>query len=121
MRAPGGVVGPVRVLGRPEEHQHDELVLDVVEAVRDVCADEDRRAGAHDMLLIPDADRREPADHVVDLVLGVRTLRIRAAGRQHIETDGQVVGADELVIQPPGLALNAKEIGKLEGVHGSAA
>jgi len=58
---------------------------------------------------------------VVDLVLGVRALRIRSSGGQHVDADGQVVGADELVIETAGRGeLLAQRI-ELEGVHGSAA
>ena len=39
------VVDAVGVLGRPEDDEDDELLLDVVEAVLDVGADEDDRAG----------------------------------------------------------------------------
>ena len=64
-----------------------------------VGADEDDRARPDRPLLVADADRARPRDHVVDLVLGVRALRIRAAGGQHVHAHRQVVGPDELVVQ----------------------
>ena len=86
MRLPALVIDPMGVLGGAEDHEHDELVLDVVEPVRHVGADEHDRAGG---------DRRAPrpprvivaraADHVVDLVLGVRALGIRRARRQDVQ------------------------------------
>ena len=116
------VIDPVGVLGRSEDHEHDVLLLDVVEAVLDVRADEDHGPRLDRPILRTNNPYLRPArDDVVDLVLGVRTLGIRAARREHVHADRQVVGPDELVVQPPGGSELSQQGVELEGVHGSAA
>ncbi len=113
------MVDPVGVLGRPEDDEDHELLLDVVEAMLDVGADEHDRARLDRPVLVADPDLGPARDHVVDLVLGVRALRIRCAGGQHVQPDRQVVGPDELVVESAGGGSLAKQVGELEGLHGS--
>ena len=81
-----------RALGRPpmstrcvtRRAKHEVPLLDVVEPVRDAVADEDDRARPDRPLLVAHADLAAAGDDVVDLVLGVRLLRVRSrrpAGR----------------------------------------
>ena len=113
------MVHAVRVLGRAEHDQDDELFLDVVEPVLDVGADEDRGARLDDLVLGADLDLRPTGDHVVDLVLGVRALWIRAARGQHVQADGQVMGPNELVVEAARPGARAQQVGEIEGLHGS--
>ena len=50
------VVDPVGVLGRAEHDEQDELLLDVVEPMRDVGRDEDDRARPDRAVVVADAD-----------------------------------------------------------------
>ncbi len=96
------VIDAVGVLGRAECDEDDELLLDVVEPVLHVRADEDDGAGRDRPILLADPYLRPAGDDVVDLVLGVRSLGIGATGGQDVQADREVVGPDELVIQAVG-------------------
>src|ERR671939_314795 len=61
-----------------EEHEQLEALLDRVEAMVDPLADEHDRTGADGAVLAGHLDLRAAGDHVVDLVLGVRRLRVLA-------------------------------------------
>ena len=50
----------------------------------------------------PTVIRPAPGDDVVDLVLAVRPLEIRLAGRQDVQADAQVRDGDELEVGSPG-------------------
>lgn len=115
------VIGSMRVLGRPEGDQDHELLLDVVEAMLDVRTDEHGRAGLDGVISSADLDAGPARDHVVDLVLGVRTLGIGATGREHVESHRQVVSPDELVVQATGLGARLEQEVQRESVHGSGA
>ena len=80
--------------------------------------DEDDRARPDGAVLVADRDPAAAGDHVVDLVLGVRLLEVRLAGRQHVQPDRQVRDRDELEVGSPGRGLPGDEIGELEGIHG---
>ena len=54
------VIGAVCVLGRAEDHEDDELLLDVVEPVFHVRADEHHRSGLHGAILAADPDPPRP-------------------------------------------------------------
>src|SRR2546425_8598431 len=58
------------------------------------------------------------ADHVVDLVLVVRLLRVAAAGRQDVEAEAQRRHAQEFEIELVGLSALAVQLGEFEGAHG---
>ena len=73
-RALGGLAA--RALGWPERHQELEALGDVVEAVRLARGDEDQRTRSDRTVLRADGDDGTPGDHVVELVLGVRRLRV---------------------------------------------
>lgn len=100
MRAAALVIDAMGVLRGPEDDEDDELLLDVLEAVLGVGGNEDHRSGRDGAVLVADADPSPAGDHVVDLVLGVGALRIARTGGQDVQPDGQVVGPDELVVQP---------------------
>ena len=114
------MIDPVGVLGGPEHDEDDELLLDVVEPVLDVRPHEDDGTRCDRPILLPDPHLRPAGDDVVDLVLGVRALRIGAAGGQHVQAHRQVVGPDELVVQAAGSSALAQQAVDLEGVHRSA-
>ena len=61
-----------------------------MEAVRDGGRDEHDRARPDGADLVADGHPATARDHVVDLVLGVRLLPIRLAGREHVEPHAQV-------------------------------
>jgi hypothetical protein len=113
------VVGAVGVLGRAEGDEDDELLLDVVEAVFDVGAHEHGRSGPDGVVHPANPDRAPARNHVVDLVLGMRALGIGATGREHVQSDRQVVGPDEFVVQAAGLGARPKQVVEGEGVHGT--
>jgi glucose/arabinose dehydrogenase len=115
------MVGAVRVLRRPEHHQDDELLLDAVEAMLDVGADEHHGSGLDGAVFAVDLDLPPAGGDVVDLVLGMGTLGIRGPGGQYVDADGQVMGPDELVVQAARGDLSAEEVGELVGVHGPEA
>jgi len=117
MRLPTLVVDAMGVFGGSEHDEDDELLLDVVKPVRDVGADEDDGARLDPAILVTDRDPRPARDHVVDLVLGVRLLRVDAAGREDVEPDRQVVRPHELVVEAVGLSKCLEQVGELECVH----
>lgn len=97
------VIHSVCVFGRPEDDERDELLADVVEAVDGVGRHEDDRSGHDRAILVADEDPAAPRDDVVDLVLGVRALRICGACRQDVQPDREIVAPDELVVGLAGL------------------
>ena len=76
--------------GRPEDHEQLEPLGDVVEAVRDVRRDEDDRAGHDRARLAADRHHGPSREHVVELVLGVRRLRVGGARLEDVDPAGQV-------------------------------
>jgi hypothetical protein len=81
------VVDTVRVFGRTEHDEEDQLLLDVAESMHDVRADEHDRAGLHRALIAADVDPASTGDDVVDLVFGVRLLGIDAADGKDVDAD----------------------------------
>ena len=78
------------------ENQHPQVLLDLVKAVLDACFHEYEAAGPHLPVLVRDADRSMPTDHVVDLVLSVRLLPVDHAARPDGKADAELVGRQEI-------------------------
>ena len=76
-----------RALGGSERDEQRQVLGDVVEAVRDAGRHEHDRAGPDVADLVADRDPAAAGDDVVDLVLGVRLLEVRLAGREDVEPD----------------------------------
>ena len=85
-----------RDVGRRPEHEHAELVLDVMEAVLHARGDEDQAPGFHRPILIRDPYLAPAADHVVDLVLAVRLLPVGRAGGPDRQADTQLAGREKI-------------------------
>ena len=85
--------------------------------MRDACGDEDDGAGLDVPDLVTDGDPAAAADDVVDLVLGVRLLEVRLAGREDVQPDAQVGDRDELEVGPAGRRAAGVDVGELVGIH----
>ena len=111
------MVDAVGVLGGSEHDEEDQLLFDLMEAMRRVGGNKDDRARRHGADLVADGDSSPARNHVVDLVLGVRILGIDATGRQDVDANRQVVRTHELVVEPSRNRLGRQEIVELEGLH----
>ena len=81
------------------------------------AGDEDQRPRLDRAVLRPDGDDGTSGDHVVDLVLRVRRLRVDPAGLQHVQPDREVRHAEELLVQPGAGDPARLDLGKLPSVH----
>lgn len=73
------------------------------------------------MIAIADADLRAAAYHGIDLVLGVRLLRILRADRQFVHARAQSGGAEKLEIRAPRIMTVALKGIEIEDAHGRPA
>jgi hypothetical protein len=80
---------------RPED-QDAKVFLDAVKSVLDSRGNEDKAAGLDLPILIRDPDCRSAADHVIDLVFGMRSLPVGRLARPDRETYAQLVGGHEV-------------------------
>src|ERR1051326_1110185 len=83
---------------RRPEHEHADVFFDVVEAMLDARRDEDEAAGLHRPVFTGDLDHRSPADHVVHLVLSVRTLAVDRARGPDGKAHAQLLGGEKVDI-----------------------
>jgi hypothetical protein len=89
--------------------------------VLDIRADEHHGPGLDRSILRANPDPGPARDHVVDLVLGMWSLRVGPARGEDIQAYGQVVGPDELEVEAAGFGPIPEQLGELEGLHGSGA
>jgi hypothetical protein len=115
------VVRSMRVLGRPEGDEDDQLLIDVVEAMGDIRADEDHRSRSHGPNIVAHRHPGSAGNDVIDLVLGVRALGIGAAGGQDVQPDREVVRPYELEERTARCASLSEQLHELEGLHGPGA
>src|SRR5689334_21570478 len=114
------IAGRVYTRSRLRRREHDqdrEVARDRMEAVVDLCGHEYDRPRAHRPIPLGDPDPAVPRDDVVELVLGVRRLRIGLAGAQHVDARAHRVAAQELVVELPRRGARGLEPVDLEGVH----
>ena len=67
--------------------------------------------------LVADGDPAAAADHVVDLVLGVRLLEVRLARREDVQPDAQVRNREELEVGTAAGRAAGGDVGELVGLH----
>src|SRR5262249_36336498 len=101
------------------EDQHDNILLDVVEAVNGADPDEDDAAGADWPLLTVNRNPRPAADDVADLVLGVGPLCVNRAGRPDCQTEAEGAGSEDLRVDVLRALVGCYELRDLKGVHGA--
>ena len=65
---------------------------------RDVCRDEDEAPGFDRSILTGDSNGAAATDHVIDLILEVRSLPIVRPPRPDRQADAQLVGGEEVDI-----------------------
>jgi hypothetical protein len=105
---------------RPED-QHAQVFLDAVESVLDSRRHEDQAAGLDRPILIGDPNRAMPADHVVDLILGMRLLTVGRLARPDGQTDAQLFGSEKVDVAVTfGIARLGIELGNFECFHSTS-
>jgi dienelactone hydrolase len=85
-------------LGGRKHHEHDQFLLDCGEPMFDVRRDEDQASRAHRPVLGSCAKLRRALQHVIQLVLPVRSLPIEAAGRETVHAGAHRGTAQKLPI-----------------------
>ena len=105
---------------RPED-QHAQVFLDAVESVLGSRRHEDKAAGFDEPILICNSNRAVSADHVVDLVLGMRSLAIGCLTRPDGQTNAQLVRSEKVDVAVTfGIARLRIELGNLECFHSTS-
>ena len=106
--------------GRPED-QDAQVLFDVVEPMLNPGRHEDKTARLHPPILLAQADGAATADHVVDLVLLVRSLAVGRAARPDRQTNAQLVRSEKVDVAVTfGIARLGVELRNLECFHSSA-
>ncbi len=77
----------------------------------------DNGPGGDGPVLTVDGNDPASACHVVDLVLGVRILRVRLARGKDVQTHAEPWGYEELVIELAGLAVGGNYVVQIKCVH----
>src|SRR5712691_1796170 len=85
--------------------------------MRDRRCDEHDRSGLDLAGVVSDRHPTAAGDHVVGLVFGVRTLEVRLAGREDVQPDAEIGGADELEVWVAGRLASGEQIGQVERIH----
>ena len=105
---------------RPED-QHAEIFFDVVESVLDAGRDENEAARLNGAIQIRHPNRATAADHVVDLILGVRSLAIGRSSRPDGQTDAQLFRGEKVNVAVAfGISRLRIELGNLECFHSTS-
>ena len=106
---------------RHPEDQHAQVFLDAVESVLDSRRHEDKAAGFDWPILIGDPNRAVSADHVVDLILGMRSLAVGRLARPDGQTNAQPFRSKKVdVAMTFGIARLGIELGNLECFHSTS-
>src|SRR6266571_2526912 len=114
---PAVLAGCGHVRRRPE-NQHAQVFFDVVKAVLDSSRDEDKASCPDRTVFVRDPDRAAPADHVVDLVLFMRTLTVNRPRRPDRKPDAELVRGEKVkVAMTLGVARLRIELRNLVRLH----
>ena len=62
--------------------------------------------------------RGPAADHVLDLVFGVRLLGVHRAGRPDRQAEAEGAGLEDFGVDVLGALVGGCELGQVEGMHG---
>ena len=105
-------------MGRCPEDQHAQVFFDGVKAVLDPRGHEDQAAWFDRSILTGDSNGGAATDHVVDLVLEVRSLAIGRPLRPDRKANAQLVGGEEVdVAMTFGVARLEIQLGNLVRFH----
>src|SRR5450631_266103 len=106
------------VVRRRPEDQHAKVSFDAVKPVLDSGRHEDDAAGLDGPILTGDLDDGAAADHVIDLVLEVRSLAIGRPLRPDRKAHAQLVRGQEVdIAMTLGISRLGVQLGNLERFH----
>src|ERR1700687_2021378 len=109
---------PDRLFRRRPENNQDQLFLYVVKVVDRQGGNKQNRAGPYGVILLSYSNLRAAFDRVVDLVLAVGRLVVRAAGRKDVQPDAEQVATSHpgriRVRRRPRLRDHVVKLGRLE-------